>query len=76
MTNYLKSRNNSQTYRIVINEYFAKIYPQNVCLPRTIHTNRKINASYGNYASIKVKFNHPQFYVSDKKISQIKKILP
>ncbi len=73
---YLKSRNNSQTDRIVINDYFAKLYPQNVRLPKTIDTDRKINVSYGNYASNKVKFNHPQFYVLDKNISPIRKRLP
>jgi hypothetical protein len=73
---YLKNRNNSQTDRIVINDYNSKIYPQNVYIPKTIETDRKINVSYGNYASNKVKFKHPQFYVLDSSNSPIRKKLP
>ena len=72
----LKNRNNSQTDRIVINDYNSKIYPQNVYIPKTIETDRKINVSYGNYASNKVKYNHPQFYVLDSSNSPIRKKLP
>ncbi len=60
----------------VIEDYKSKKYQNNYYLPRTIETDRKINISYGNYASNKVKFKHPQFYVLNTNNTPVKKKLP
>lgn len=73
--NHIKSRNNSQTDR-VINDYNLKKYQYNYYLPKTIETDRRVNVSYGNYASNHVKYNHPQYYVLDTSNSPSRNRLP
>ena len=71
----IKFRNDSFTDR-VIEEYKEKKYQNNFYLPRTIETDRRINVNYGSYASNKVKFKHPQFYVLNTNNTPIRKKLP
>lgn len=72
----LKQRYDSQTDR-VIDDYNSKKYQKNNYIPRTIEIDRKINISYGNYASNNVKFNHPQFYILNTNSHHpVKKQLP
>ena len=61
----------------VINDYnSSKKYQNNFYLPRTIETDRRINVSYGNYASNSVKFKHPRFYVLNTNGTPGRKKLP
>ena len=71
----IKYRNDSYTDR-VIEDYKGKEYQNNFYLPRTIETDRRINVSYGNYASNKIKFKHPQFYILNSNNSTARKKLP
>jgi hypothetical protein len=70
-----KYKYESETDR-VINDYNSKKYQNNYYIPRTIETDRRINISYGNYASNHAKFKHPQFYILNSNKTPIKKNLP
>lgn len=68
----INNRNGSQTDRAIKdNNSSKKLY-----LPRTLETDRRINISYGNYASNNIRFNHPQFYILNNNHQPVKKKLP
>ena len=70
-------KNGSNTDR-VINDYKSskKFIKNNFYLPRTIETDKRINISYGNYASNNIKFKHPRFYVLNTNGTPGRKKLP
>ena len=64
-------------YNISNNDYYQYMYNEDNDLPKTVETNkRRINVSFGNYATNNVKYNHPQLYVLNSYVSPVKKKLP
>ena len=68
--------NGSNTDRVINDYKSSKKYQNNFYLPRTIETDRRINVSYGNYASNSIKFKHPRFYVLNTNATPGRKKLP
>lgn len=72
----INSKEGCNTDRVINDYKSSKKYQKNFYLPRTIETDRKINISYGNYASNSVKFKHPRFYVLNTNSTPGRKKLP
>ena len=57
----INAKSGSNTDRVINDYNSSKKYQNNFYLPRTIETDRRINVSYGNYASNSVKFKNGRF---------------
>ena len=69
-------KSGSNTDRVINDYNSSKKYQNNFYLPRTIETDRRINVSYGIYASNSVKFKHPRFYLLNTNGTPGRKKLP
>ena len=68
-----KSINN---YNLSNNDYYKYMYNEDYDSHKTVETNKRDNISFGNYATNKVKYNHPQLYVLNSYVSPLKKKFP
>ena len=61
---------------LIINGYNSSNPQRQYILPRTIDVDKRNIYTYGNYATNKIKFNHPQIYILNNCNTPMRKKLP
>ena len=75
--NMIKKRKKDEQYTILNDYNSTKSQKQIQCdLSQTINTDKRTNYSYGNYASNKIKFKHPQIYILNHSFTPMRNKLP